>query len=60
MVIDRQRRIADVVGLPTPKDGGPPIGYAVIDGRARVRYATLDPRYAEHGFEIEIVTEAVR
>ncbi len=53
-------RIANAVGMPVPRDGGPPVGYAVIDRNARVRYATLDPAYPEHGFEVEIVAGALR
>lgn len=31
--------------MPRPVDAGFPVGYAVVDRRARVRYATLDPAY---------------
>jgi len=31
-------------GMPTPVDGGPPVGYALIDTAGRIRYRTLDPR----------------
>lgn len=53
-------RVARAVGMPTPRDGGPPVGYAVIDAAGRVRYATLDPEYSEHGFEVDIVAGALR
>jgi hypothetical protein len=53
------RRLAERLGLPTPKDGGAPVGYALLDERGRVRYATLDPTYLEHGFEFDIVVDAV-
>jgi len=33
-------------GMPTPVDGGPPVGYAVVDTAGRIRYRTLDPRGA--------------
>jgi len=33
-------------GMPTPVDGGPPVGYALIDSAGRIRYRTLDPRGA--------------
>ncbi len=33
-------------GMPVPVDGGPPVGYALIDSAGRVRYRTLDPRGA--------------
>lgn len=57
---DLRGRLAETVGMPRPRDGGPPVGYAVIDDRARVRYATLDPEYLEHGFEVEILAGALR
>lgn len=57
---DPERWIADAVGMSRPKDGGPPIGYAVVDSRARVRYATIDPTWTMHGFEVERVTEPIR
>ena len=53
-------RAAPAVGMRRPADGGVPIGYAVIDRKARVRYTTLDPSYAEHGFELGIVADALR
>lgn len=51
VAVDRHKRIADAVGMRTPKDGGPPVGYAIIDRQARVRYATLDPGYLRHSEE---------
>jgi len=33
-------------GMPTPVDGGPPVGYAILDTAGRIRYRTLDPRGA--------------
>lgn len=51
--------IARAVGMPVPRDGGPPVGYALIDDRANVRYATLDPGYRAHGYELEIVAGAL-
>ncbi len=38
--------IARGFGMPTPVDGGPPVGYALIDSSGRIRYRTLDPRGA--------------
>lgn len=53
-------RVAQAVGMPEPRNGDPPVGYALIDEQARVRYATLDPHYAEHGFEIDIIAGALK
>lgn len=52
--------LAAAVGIPTPVDGGFPIGYAVIDSARVVRYATLDPTYAQNAFEVEVIAGAVR
>jgi alkyl hydroperoxide reductase subunit AhpC len=60
VVVDEAGTVARAVGMPEPRDGGFPVGYAVIDSQADVRYATLDPRYLEHGFELDTVTAAVR
>jgi hypothetical protein len=57
---DPDRRIAQAVGMAEPKDGGTPIGYAVVDDGGLVRYATIDPRWPDHGDEIGLIAEAVR
>lgn len=51
--------LADLVGMPTPVDGGRPIGYAVVDPARRVHYATLDPKYVANAFEVDVITGAV-
>ena len=51
--------LADAVGMPTPVDGGRPVGYAVVDPARRVRYATLDPVYPQNAFEVDVITGAV-
>ncbi len=53
-------RLAELVGMPTPVDGGRPVGYAVVDPRRQVRYATLDPQYLINAFEVDVITGAVR
>lgn len=58
-VADARGGLAAALGMPRPRDGGPPVGYAVIDRGGRVRYATLDPTYLEHGFEVGIVARAL-
>ena len=51
--------LAELVGMPTPVDGGRPVGYAVIDPDRQVRYATLDPSYLANAFEVDVITGAV-
>lgn len=56
----RAAELADAVGMPTPVDGGPPVGYAVVDASRTVRYATLDPSYLLNAFEVDVITGAVQ
>lgn len=51
--------LATELTMPTPVDGGPPVGYAVVDAERRVRYATLDPTYVDNAFEVDVITGAV-
>lgn len=48
--------LRSAVGMRTPNDAGPPVGYALVDPDRRVRYATLDPRYLEHASEVDLLT----
>ncbi len=51
--------LAAAVRIPTPTDGGPPVGYAVVDPARQVRYSTLDPVYVKNAFEVDVITAAV-
>ncbi len=51
--------IARTFGMPVPRDGGPPVGYAIVDTEFRVRYATLDPEVFDHLDEVATMLEAV-
>lgn len=51
--------IARTFGMPVPRDGGPPVGYAIVDTEFRVRYATLDPEVFDHLGEVATMLEAV-
>lgn len=59
LLADPDGSVAAAVGMPEPGDGGPPVGYAVLDAEAFVRYATLDPTYLQHGFEVDIIAGAL-
>lgn len=59
VVVDRRGRTAAAVGMRTPKDGGLPVGYAIVDRQARVRYTTLDPGYLQHGNEAATMAGAI-
>jgi len=58
-VVDPRGVLAAAVGMPTPVDGGRPVGYAVVDGQRVVRYATLDPEYLSNAFEVATIVGAV-
>lgn len=59
-VVDPLNRLARVVDMPEPVDGGRPVGYAVVDSERVVRYATLDPSYLDNAFEVGTIVGAVR
>ncbi len=58
-VVDPLNRLATVVQMPEPVDGGRPVGYALVDSERVVRYATLDPDYLKNAFEITTMAGAV-
>ena len=59
VVGDPLNKLADLVDMPQPVDGGRPVGYAVIDSDRVVRYATLDPSYLTNSFEVTTIVGAV-
>lgn len=42
-------------GIGPTRDGGPPVGYAIVDRNGLIRYRTLDPTYTERWAEVETV-----
>jgi hypothetical protein len=52
-------RLGARYGMRSPRDGGPPVGYAVVDGRGRIRYRTLDPDMADELPEVRTIVKAV-
>lgn len=59
-VVDPSNELADAVNMPTPLDGGRPVGYAVVSSERVVRYATLDPEYLTNAFEVDTIIGAVQ
>jgi hypothetical protein len=55
VVSDPDEVLATAVRLPEPVDGGPGVGYAVIDADGVVRYSTLDPAWADNAFEVATI-----
>ncbi len=59
VVVDPTAALVGRVGLGSPRGGGTPVGYAVVDSRQRIRYRTLDPHLADGLGEVATIVEAV-
>ncbi len=59
-VTDVPQVLARAVSLPIPNDGGPGVGYAVVDPSRTVQYSTLDPSWPTNGFEAAVIATASR
>lgn len=59
VVRDSPQVLSRAVGLPQPNDGGPGVGYAVVDRHRQVRYSTLDPSWPSNGFEAGTISGAL-
>lgn len=51
--------LASSFGMRVPREGGPPVGYAIVDHEGMIRYRTLDPAVASLLSEVETVVEAL-
>lgn len=60
VVADPEQQLAAAVDLPASRDGGPGVGYAIVDSSRITRYATLDPSWAGNAFEVATILGAVR
>jgi hypothetical protein len=59
VVVDVAGRLAEGYGLREPADGGPPVGYAVVDPAGQIRYRTLDPEVDDLLTEVDTILRAV-
>ncbi len=57
--------VADTTGsharryaMPLPRDGGAPVGYAIVDSRSQIRYRTLDPAVVDELAEVTTILGA--
>jgi hypothetical protein len=55
---DPRANLARAFGLRRPRDGGAPVGYAVVDRHGRIRYRTLDPTVADALGEVDTLVAA--
>jgi hypothetical protein len=52
---DTDGSLARLVGLHRPIDGGPPVGYVLIDSQGFIRFRTLDPGFGQRAWEIKLL-----
>jgi hypothetical protein len=52
---DLDTSIAKAFGLRTPIDGGPPVGYVLVDAERHIRFRTLDAGFSDRGWEIKLL-----
>lgn len=58
-VTDHDGSLARHVGLRRPIDGGPPVGYVLVDSQAFVRFRTLDPGFGQRAWEIKLLLSGI-
>lgn len=56
---DPTGRLARGFGMRIPRDGGPPVGYALIDRAGLIRYRTLDAAMADQLREVATMVGAL-
>lgn len=59
VVADPEGDLAEAYGMRRPRDGGPPVGYAVVDAAGDIRYRTLDPAVADRLDEVATMVAAL-
>lgn len=59
MLTDGDGSLARGYAMPVPRDGGPPVGYAIVSTAGVVRYRTLDPGVAWHLDEVRTMLRAL-
>ncbi len=59
-VSDVDAGLARGYDMPVPRDGGYPVGYAIVGPDGTVRYRTLDPEMVSHLDEVRTMLAAVQ
>jgi hypothetical protein len=52
---DADGSLATAFGLRRPIDGGPPVGYALVDSHGYIRFRTLDLEFEQRAWEIKLL-----
>lgn len=52
---DADGSLATAFGLRSPIDGGPPVGYVLVDSHGNIRFRTLDSGFRERAWEIKLL-----
>ena len=53
--MDADGSMAKAFGLRRPIDGGPPVGYVLVDFHGYIRFRTLDPGFGHRAWEIKLL-----
>ena len=56
---DPDGSVAEAYGMRSPRGGGPPVGYALVDAHGAIRYRTLDPDVADQLGEVGTMVGAL-
>ena len=59
VVDDPDGATAHAYGMRSPRGGGPPVGYAVVDAGGSIRYRTLDPEVGDQLDEVGTMVAAL-
>lgn len=59
VLTDSDRSLARGYGMRTPRDGGYPVGYAIVDTTGVIRYRTLDPQLTRRLADVRTILKAL-
>lgn len=59
VLTDADRSLARGYGMRTPRDGGYPVGYAIVDTAGVIRYRTLDPQLTRRLADVQTILKAL-
>jgi len=59
VLTDSDRSLTRGYGMRPPRDGGYPVGYAIVDTAGMIRYRTLDPHVTGHLADVRTMLRAL-